>query len=44
MSGAEVGRFQDLVRRVPVPEHIYEFAVILIRKTRPQEASRLPIG
>ena len=28
--------FQDLVRRVPVPEHIYEFAVDLARRTRPK--------
>jgi MoxR-like ATPase len=27
--------FQDLVRRVPVPEHLYEFAVDLARRTRP---------
>jgi MoxR-like ATPase len=26
---------QQLVRRVPVPDHIYEFAVQLVRKTRP---------
>jgi len=25
-----------LVRRVPVPEHIYQFAARLVRKTRPQ--------
>jgi MoxR-like ATPase len=27
--------FQDLVRRVPVPDHLYEFAVDLARRTRP---------
>ncbi|MFA6293427.1 MAG: MoxR family ATPase, partial [Victivallales bacterium] len=27
--------FQNLVRRVPVPEHIYEYVVNLVRKTRP---------
>ena len=32
---AEVLRFQQLVRRVPVPQHIYEFAVDLVRRTRP---------
>ena len=32
--------FQDRVRRVPVAEHIYEFAVDLVRSTRPKsEAS-----
>ena len=24
--------FQDLVRRVPVPDHLYEFAVDLVRR------------
>ncbi len=35
LDGASVQRFQDLVRRVPVPQHIYEFAVDLVRRTRP---------
>ncbi|MCB1243852.1 MAG: AAA family ATPase [Verrucomicrobiales bacterium] len=29
--------FQELVRRVPVPEHIYSFAVDLVRRTRPAD-------
>ena len=33
---ASVQRFQDRVRRVPVPQHIYEFAVDLVRRTRPK--------
>ncbi|WP_437230350.1 AAA family ATPase [Planctomicrobium sp. SH661] len=28
---------QQLVRRIPVPDHIYQSAVKLVRKTRPQE-------
>ena len=28
---------QHLVRRLPVPDHIYEFAVELVRKTRPAD-------
>ena len=36
LDGAQVTRFQDLARRVPVPEHIYEFAADLARKTRPK--------
>ena len=36
IDGAAVLRFQDLVRRVPVPAHIYEFAVDLVRRTRPR--------
>lgn len=35
LSGKEVLDFQDLVRRVPVPDHIYQFAVDLVRSTRP---------
>jgi MoxR-like ATPase len=38
MDGQRVIAFQDLVRRVPVPEHIYEFAVHLVRRTRPTDA------
>ncbi|MCP4508371.1 MAG: AAA family ATPase, partial [Fuerstiella sp.] len=36
LDGASVQRFQELVRRVPVPQHIYEFAVDLVRRTRPK--------
>lgn len=35
IQGAQVLEFQSLVRRVPVPQHIYEFAVDLVRRTRP---------
>lgn len=38
LDAAAVQRFQDLVRRVPVPQHIYEFAVDLVRRTRPGTA------
>ena len=27
--------FQDLVRRVPVPDHIYDYVVEMVRMTRP---------
>ncbi len=36
IDAAGVQRFQELVRRVPVPQHIYEFAVDLVRRTRPK--------
>ena len=36
IHGDQVLAFQDLVRRVPVPKHIYEFAVDLARRTRPR--------
>jgi MoxR-like ATPase len=35
LDGEQVIAFQQLVRRVPVPQHIYEFAVDLVRRTRP---------
>ncbi len=36
ITGDQVLAFQNLVRRVPVPEHIFEFAVDLARSTRPK--------
>jgi MoxR-like ATPase len=35
MAPEEVIRHQDLVRRMPVPDHIYYYAARLVRKTRP---------
>lgn len=35
LDGPKVLALQDLVRRVPVPDHLYEFAVDLTRRTRP---------
>ncbi len=35
MTPADVIRHQGLVRRVPVPDHIYSYAARLVRKTRP---------
>lgn len=36
LNAQEIIEFQRLVRRVPVPNHIYEYAAKLVRKTRPQ--------
>jgi MoxR-like ATPase len=36
IDGDRVLFYQDLIRRVPVPQHIYEFAVDLARRTRPK--------
>jgi len=36
ITAAEIIDFQQLVRRVPVPDHIYQFAAKLVRRTRPQ--------
>ena len=35
LDGEKVIRFQELVRRIPVPDHIFHFAVDLVRRTRP---------
>jgi MoxR-like ATPase len=35
MHPEEILRHQSLVRRVPVPDHIYSYAARLVRKTRP---------
>jgi MoxR-like ATPase len=39
MHADEISSFQHLVRRIPVPEHIYQYAVRLVRQTRPQESA-----
>ena len=36
MSADEIIGHQRLVRRLPVPDHIYKYAARLVRKTRPQ--------
>lgn len=35
LTGEQVIQYQELVRRVPVPDHIYDYAVEIVRKTRP---------
>jgi len=37
LDGEKVIAYQQLVRRVPVPEHLYDYAVKIVRKTRPGE-------
>lgn len=37
IDGARVKSYQELVRRVPVPDHIYKFAAQLVRRTRPSD-------
>lgn len=39
LSGERVQQYQDLVRRIPVPDHIYDYAVEIVRKTRPGSAA-----
>jgi len=38
LTGEEVLKFQSLVRRVPIPDHIYDYAVEIVRRTRPDGA------
>ncbi|MBN1670694.1 MAG: AAA family ATPase [Kiritimatiellae bacterium] len=35
LEGHRILAFQDLVRRVPVPDHIYDYVVNLVRRSRP---------
>lgn len=35
LDGGRIQEFQKLVRRVPVPDHIYDYAVDIVRNTRP---------
>jgi MoxR-like ATPase len=37
LNAQQIIAHQKLVRRVPVPDHIYEYAARLVRKTRPQD-------
>jgi MoxR-like ATPase len=39
LTAAEIIDHQHLVRRVPVPDHIYQYAARLVRKTRPKGAT-----
>jgi MoxR-like ATPase len=36
ISGDQILGFQEVVQRVPVPDHIYDAAVDLVRRTRPR--------
>jgi MoxR-like ATPase len=37
LSAEQILRLQELVRRVPVGDHVYEFALSIVRATRPNE-------
>ncbi|HEX4120702.1 MAG TPA: MoxR family ATPase [Verrucomicrobiae bacterium] len=36
INGGQIIGFQEVVQRVPVPDHIYDLAVDLVRRTRPR--------
>lgn len=37
VDGATIERFQQVVRRIPVADHVFEYAAALVRSTRPDE-------
>ncbi len=37
ISGEDLMAFQDLVRRVPVPDHVFDYVVDLVRSSRPDD-------
>ena len=39
ISGEDIIKYQQLIRRVPVPDHVFEHVVKLVRSTRPKEES-----
>jgi MoxR-like ATPase len=39
LHAEDIIKHQELVRRVPVPDHIYQYAAQLVRKTRPDGES-----
>src|ERR1035441_7535619 len=41
LSGEQITRYQEVVQRVPVPDHIYNLAVELVRRSRPLSTARL---
>jgi MoxR-like ATPase len=41
VSGAEIIEFQETVRRVPLPEHVKQYVLDLVRSLRPREETRL---
>ena len=44
LSAEDILAFQDLVRRVPVPDNVLEYAVGLVQKTRPNTSGASPIA
>jgi len=42
LSGEEIIKLQEIVRKVPVAEHVYEYVADLVRSTRPRDETALP--
>jgi MoxR-like ATPase len=43
LSAEEILFFQNLVRKIPVPENVYQYAVSLVAKTRPRSSHALAL-
>ncbi|HLH80166.1 MAG TPA: MoxR family ATPase [Chthonomonas sp.] len=43
LTGEDILKLQDIVRRIPVGEHVFRYAVALARATRPTEPEALDI-
>ncbi len=39
LTAEQILQYQDVVRRMPVPEHIYQYVVKLVRMTRPDKSA-----
>jgi MoxR-like ATPase len=39
IDGPQLIAYQNVIRRLPVPDHIYEYVVDLVRRTRPQDVA-----
>lgn len=44
ITGPEILQCQEVVRRVPVPEHVNAYVLNLVRGCRPEEADALPFA
>jgi len=44
ISGEDVIQIQQIVRKVPVPDHVMDFVLDLVRKTRPAGEDTLPFA
>jgi len=42
LTGEEILFFQNLIRKIPVPDNVYQYAVELVDSTRPQSAGSNP--
>jgi MoxR-like ATPase len=42
LNGEDILKCQEIVRRVPVPDHVMDFVLDLVRRSRPTEATALP--